>query len=515
MRRIQLLSTVAAAVLLSFGAASAQSNNGEAQRSPHHSQQMNQSGARSTEAIRNGQSKQHNGGARQHSAAGHASQHQNAKNAGAQKSSTTGQANQSQLNEPKASSKQSETTGQAPKNEAKGQQNAGATKASTSHHAKRNESGRHNAGVKKHSTTGQAVKNQSQSQNKAATKSNTTGQGANHTSQGQKKTATKAGTTDQAMQKQSSGQNAGAAKSRATGQASTQQTNSAAKPQGVKLSTRQVTKVRQTVFSRNNVPRVSHVDFSVRVGSAIPTHVDVVAVPQRLVEIYPAWRDDDYFVAENEIIIVDHSRKIVAVIPARGHEAGVESSSTTTVNLNPDQIRQVQLVLIRDGYLHGDADGVYGPETRDALIEFQRHEGIRVTGHIDRRTVSSLGLSSKIQVGGAKANAGTTSSTVGQAPREQKAGRQNSPRDNQAERPNNNSPSHAQARHERSTTGQGRSIQPSRNAAQPHANKNIESSKDKNSSRSIPSTTGQGSDEPSTQNPAHNKRHRNESGSSK
>jgi peptidoglycan hydrolase-like protein with peptidoglycan-binding domain len=53
-------------------------------------------------------------------------------------------------------------------------------------------------------------------------------------------------------------------------------------------------------------------------------------------------------------------------------------------------------VLIDRGLLHGDADGVWGPETREAITAYQRQQGIAMTGSIDMPTVSSLGVSSRL-----------------------------------------------------------------------------------------------------------------------
>ncbi len=484
MRKMQLLSTVTAAVLLSFSVASAQSDKGESHKAPQHSKQISRSASHNENSNDNERSKQHAPGAEQRGAS---QQKQNAKNAGAHKSTTKGQASQNQPNGPKARSDQPGATGHASNSRSNEQQKAGANKSGTSGHANREISNHQNADVRKSSTTGQAPKtqsekSQSQRQNNASNKSSTTGQ---------------------ATQNESKGQNAGTRKSNATGAASNsqaQQANGAAKAQGV---TQQQTKIRQTVFAKSNVPHVEHVDFSVSVGTVVPSHVHLVTVPGTLVEIYPKWRGDEYFVARDEIIIVDHSRKIVAVIPTGGHRAAA-GSSTTVVNLSSDEIRQVQLVLIRKGFLNGEADGDFGPKTRDALIEFQRREGIQASGKIDRRTVSSLGLSSKIQVGGAggPTGAGNTSSTVGQAPHQPKAGQQNEPSNNQSNQPSNSRNSSKQG----STTGQGNSMQPSDNAAQPRANKSMQPGKDQSSHRSAPSTTGQGSNQPSAEKSDHNRR---------
>jgi hypothetical protein len=44
------------------------------------------------------------------------------------------------------------------------------------------------------------------------------------------------------------------------------------------------------------------------------------------------------------------------------------------------------------GYYRGEIDGVFGPETRSALMRYQNEHGLRVTGTFDAETVRVLGL---------------------------------------------------------------------------------------------------------------------------
>jgi hypothetical protein len=64
----------------------------------------------------------------------------------------------------------------------------------------------------------------------------------------------------------------------------------------VALTTAQRTKIRETVLVGGNAPRATNVNFSVTVGTTVPTSVRVVAVPQVLVEIYPEYRRHMHFV---------------------------------------------------------------------------------------------------------------------------------------------------------------------------------------------------------------------------
>jgi len=185
----------------------------------------------------------------------------------------------------------------------------------------------------------------------------------------------------------------------------------------VTLTAEQRTRIQQTVLARSDVPRVNRVNFALSVGTIVPTSVRVVEVPDTLIEIHPEWRGDLYFVAEDDIIIVDHSHRIVATIPMQGSSThssmgGVQGSSvggvqgsSTAMHLGRDEIRQVQIMLNQKGFNIGEPDGVLGERTKRALIEFQRGQGLQASGQIDQHTMSALGVSST----------GTQPSSMGQA----------------------------------------------------------------------------------------------------
>jgi Protein of unknown function (DUF1236) len=82
----------------------------------------------------------------------------------------------------------------------------------------------------------------------------------------------------------------------------------------VTLTTEQRTKVRETVLRGSNAPRVTNVNFSIRVGTVVPTSVRVVEVAPVLIEVHPEWRGFFYFIVNDQIIIVDRNHHIVAVI---------------------------------------------------------------------------------------------------------------------------------------------------------------------------------------------------------
>ena len=68
-------------------------------------------------------------------------------------------------------------------------------------------------------------------------------------------------------------------------------------------------------------------------------------------------------------------------------------------NVSKDEIRQIQEALNQKGFKAGPADGVLGPETKNALKEFQQKQGFNATGELDNQTMSALGVSTTGQAG--------------------------------------------------------------------------------------------------------------------
>jgi hypothetical protein len=95
----------------------------------------------------------------------------------------------------------------------------------------------------------------------------------------------------------------------------TAQGNKAGSDTKVTLTTEQKTKIRETVIRSNNAPRVTNVNFSVSVGTAVPRTVRYAPLPPVLVEYYPAWRGYDYVIVEERVVVIEPgSLKIVAVL---------------------------------------------------------------------------------------------------------------------------------------------------------------------------------------------------------
>src|SRR5437764_239021 len=219
----------------------------------------------------------------------------------------------------------------------------------------------------------------------------------------------------QAQEKQTTGQAQPGQNEQKAQQGKAQQ--SQAQAGNVTLNAQQRTTIRQTVLAGSNVPRVNNVNFALSVGTVVPTSVRFVDVPPALIEINSAWRGHQYFVVRDDIVIVDHSRKIVAVVPVgSGGGASLGGGGAAALKLSPDQIREIQIVLNERGFNVGRPDGHLGKRTIEALTTFQRQQGFQATGRIDSQTVSALGLSNKIGAqGGATSGQGGAGSSQGGA----------------------------------------------------------------------------------------------------
>jgi uncharacterized protein DUF1236 len=85
---------------------------------------------------------------------------------------------------------------------------------------------------------------------------------------------------------------------------------------GAKLSTEQRTKITSVIKSQNVRP-ATNVNFSISVGARVPRTVGFHPLPAEIVTIYPEWRGYEFFLVNNQIIVVNpRTLEIVDVIDA-------------------------------------------------------------------------------------------------------------------------------------------------------------------------------------------------------
>jgi Protein of unknown function (DUF1236) len=85
---------------------------------------------------------------------------------------------------------------------------------------------------------------------------------------------------------------------------------------GGKLTTEQRTKI-TTVIRDQHIAPVTNVNFSISVGTRVPREVGFHPLPAEIVTIYPEWRDYQFVLVREQIIVVDpRTLEIVAVLDA-------------------------------------------------------------------------------------------------------------------------------------------------------------------------------------------------------
>jgi hypothetical protein len=75
-----------------------------------------------------------------------------------------------------------------------------------------------------------------------------------------------------------------------------------------------------------------------------------------------------------------------------------------TIAMAGDDVRNAQRQLRAQGYYHGRIDGLAGPQTRRAVIAYQRHNGLRDTAALDANTLASLNSGATTNYGSSGAN---------------------------------------------------------------------------------------------------------------
>jgi hypothetical protein len=81
------------------------------------------------------------------------------------------------------------------------------------------------------------------------------------------------------------------------------------------------------------------------------------------------------------------------VMPINPLGTTVETQTRTAVNgYSVSQVRQVQAALHRLGYYNGQVDGDFGPNTQNAVQEYQTNAGQPATGSLTLGVLSSLGV---------------------------------------------------------------------------------------------------------------------------
>lgn len=82
--------------------------------------------------------------------------------------------------------------------------------------------------------------------------------------------------------------------------------------------------------------------------------------------------------------------------PDESTTAETETSATGQAiagnNLARNDVVMIQQALRQEGFYNGTADGVWGPRTASALMQFQQQNKLGATGHLNTNTLDKLGV---------------------------------------------------------------------------------------------------------------------------
>jgi peptidoglycan hydrolase-like protein with peptidoglycan-binding domain len=112
--------------------------------------------------------------------------------------------------------------------------------------------------------------------------------------------------------------------------------------------------------------------------------------------------------------------KLLAAIGAVVITVGLTTTAVAQSGTSADRrdsVQAVQQALKDKGYDPGAVDGRMGPKTHAAVRDFQKKEGLRATGRVDRKTAEKLGVQARAET---RAPAGDAASAQPTAPREAK-----------------------------------------------------------------------------------------------
>ncbi len=102
---------------------------------------------------------------------------------------------------------------------------------------------------------------------------------------------------------------------------------------------------------------------------------------------------------------------ILALMLALMSFSPAHAATVLEVGSRGDDVVKVQKRLIQFDYLKGTADGRYGEATRNAVLRFQRNNGLTADGRVGPKTAAALGVTLSGSSGGSSSTTASTSST--------------------------------------------------------------------------------------------------------
>jgi uncharacterized protein DUF1236 len=86
----------------------------------------------------------------------------------------------------------------------------------------------------------------------------------------------------------------------------------------LQLKAQQLQRIREVV-SQQQPPRLQEARFEMMIGSAVPPQVQLADIPPEITQVMNGYWGDQYVLIQDKLVIVDqHSRRVVAIVPLVG-----------------------------------------------------------------------------------------------------------------------------------------------------------------------------------------------------
>jgi hypothetical protein len=94
-------------------------------------------------------------------------------------------------------------------------------------------------------------------------------------------------------------------------------------------------------------------------------------------------------------------------------ESSASAASSAAMDMRGENLARNDIILIQqalrqEGFYNGTADGIWGPRTASALMQFQQRQQLGATGQVNTNTLDKLGVELGSSTSGAASNNQTT-----------------------------------------------------------------------------------------------------------
>jgi hypothetical protein len=87
----------------------------------------------------------------------------------------------------------------------------------------------------------------------------------------------------------------------------------------LQLNAEQHQKVRDVIAHQPDAPKIQKAPFEMMIGTAVPKEVQLKDIPPEITQAMNGFWGDQYLLVQDELVIVDqHTRRVVAIVPAVG-----------------------------------------------------------------------------------------------------------------------------------------------------------------------------------------------------